>query len=223
MIDRSRYSRRIKSLTGSINNVRQKVLLNLTDTINNLHVIDSTPIPVIKFSRAHLTPLFPEANFGYCAAKRMTYYGFKLHLVVDSSGIPLHFDLTPANISDNQMTEELLSISTTNQTAIGDKGYISKDHCQELKQKHNIKLITPARKNQKIKEDDLTRKAIGKFRQIIEIVNSILKKKFNLERIYAKTLRGLVCKVLSKITAFTFGIYLNRMHNVSILKMSSFN
>jgi hypothetical protein len=223
MIDRSRYSRRVKYLMRSINDVRQKVLNEFTNMIRDIHVIDSTPIPVMRFSRAHFTPLFPEAGFGYCAAKRMTYYGFKLHLVVDSSGIPLHFDLTPANIADNQMTEELLAVSTRGQLAIGDKGYISETHRLELKQKFNINLITPRRNNQIIRETNSTRKAISKFRQIIEVVNGILKKKFSLEKVHAKTLKGLAVKVLSKITAYTFGIYLNMIHNINILKMSSFN
>ena len=109
MIDRSRYHRRLRHITRLINDVRTAVLKEITMALTDIHIIDSTPLPVITFQRAYYTPLFPEASFGYCSARNMTYYGFKLHLVTDNQGIPVHFDLTPANIADVDLTEELLT------------------------------------------------------------------------------------------------------------------
>lgn len=44
--------------------------------------------PNCGFRRAHFSKLFKgEATYGYCAAKAMTYYGLKGHLLIDLSGI----------------------------------------------------------------------------------------------------------------------------------------
>jgi hypothetical protein len=221
IIDRSRYSRRLKSLTGSINNVRKKVLNEIILETTDIHIIDSTPIPIISFQRACHTPLFPEASFGYCAARKMTYFGFKLHLVVDSQGIPIHFDLTPANIADSRMTEELLNISSSGMTVLGDKGYLSKDTKHHLQIHQDTDLLTPTRKNQKQRESKSNRKILNGLRQIIEVVNGMLKSKFHLEKTYVKSLKGLVTKVLSKITALTFGIYINKLFHRKTLNIAS--
>lgn len=221
IIDRSRYSRRLKSLTGLINEVRIKVLKEIILELADLHILDSTPVPVIKFQRAHFTPLFPEANYGVCKARKMTYFGFKLHLVIDKQGIPLHFDLTPANINDNDMTEELLTVFSKGHTTLADKGYLSKEKQERLKKQYGIFLFTPKRRNQKDREPKAERKLINKWRQRIEIINGLLKDKFNLERTYAKTLRGLISKIMNKITAFTFGIFLNKLFNRNTLDISS--
>lgn len=221
MIDRSGYNRRLKALSGLINRIREELLKDITLERADTHIIDSTPIPVITFQRACYTPLFPEASFGYCAARKMTYYGFKLNMVTDSQGIPLHFDLTPANIADNQMTEELLSFSSNDHLVLGDKGYLSKEIQEKLLNEFNVSLKTPKRKNQKNRESKQERRLLNKWRQKIETVNGMLKDIFSLERTYAKTLKGLVTKILKKITALTFGIYLNRLFNRNILSIKS--
>jgi len=221
IIDRSRYSKRLKSLLKLINDVRIKVLNEIILELSDIHIIDSTPIPVIKFQRAHYTPLFPEAEYGYCAARKMTYYGFKLHLVTDKQGIPIHFDLTPANIHDSDMTEQLLSCSSQDRTVLGDKGYLSKKMQKKLRYLYNTNLFTPKRKNQKDREPKSERKLLNKWRQTIEIVNGMLKDKFNFERTYAKSLIGLAVRIMSKLTSFTFGIFLNKLFNRKTLDINS--
>ncbi|MEK7855413.1 MAG: IS982 family transposase [Acidobacteriota bacterium] len=144
-IDRSQYHRRRKNLLQLIDHVREKVRDEIAMETADLHVIDSTPIPVMAFRRAGFTPLFPEAMYGYCAAKNMTYFGFKLHLVVDRNGIPIHFDLTPANVADGSMSEELLSVSSVGRTVLGDKGYLSRPVQERLLDRYGISLFTPSR------------------------------------------------------------------------------
>jgi len=221
IIDRSRYSRRLKSLTRLINDIRVKVLDEIILALSDIHIIDSTPVPVMRFQRAHFTPLFPEANYGYCAARKMTYYGFKLHLVTDKQGIPILFDLTSANVEDRKIAQELLGKSSNNRLVLADKGYLSKALLQNLERLNNIKFHTPKRKNQKDRETKSERKLLNKWRQKIEIVNGLLKDKFSLERTYAKTLRGLVTKVINKLTAFTFGIFLNKLFGRKTLNINS--
>ena len=54
---------------------------------DDLYLIDGIPIPLCCFSRATGCRSFKsEADYGYCASKKETYYSFHGHLVI-SGGI----------------------------------------------------------------------------------------------------------------------------------------
>lgn len=220
MIDRSRYHRRLKGLTKLINDVREAVLPDI-GTFLSMHILDSTPVPVLSFKRAGFTPLFPEASYGHCVAKDMTYFGFKLHLVTDIDGVPIYFDITPANIPDVLIAEELLEKSSKNVTVLSDKGYISKELSDALLFFNNTDLWTPKRRNQSGREPKSERKYLSRLRQKIEIVNGILKEQFHLEHTLSKTLFGLVHRIIRKLTAFTFGILINKLNGRELLRITS--
>lgn len=48
-----------------------------------------------------------EADYGYCAAKDLHYYGFKLGLRVARSGMIIEYPLLPARPHDIQCVEDL--------------------------------------------------------------------------------------------------------------------
>lgn len=219
MIDRSRYHRRLKLLTRSINNVRIEVLPDIGTSLS-LQIIDSTPVPIISFKRAGFTPLFSEASYGHCAARSMTYYGFKLHLVTNDIGIPIHFDITPANTHDISVIKELLDVTSRGSMVLADKGYVSKNLTLTLSE-NLIDLWTPKRHNQKERESIHERKYFNAIRQKIEIVNGILKEQFQLENTLAKTVNGLISRIIRKLTAFTFGILINKLNGRGLLHISS--
>lgn len=221
MIDQSRYHRRLANLGRLINDVRLYVLNEVNLGLSDDHIIDSTPIPVIGFRRAHYTPLFPEAAYGRCAARNLTYYGFKLHLITDTQGIPVHFEMTPANVADGSMTEETLMLSSQGRTVFGDKGYLSASVKKGLMETASIDLRTPVRNNMKNKPPKADTRVLNSLRQRIETTNGMLKDHFSLEKVYSKTLFGLALRVLGKITAFVFGVLLNRLFGRSPLAIAS--
>jgi len=137
-------------------------------------------------------------------------------MAVTPSGIPTNFDLTPANISDGKMTEELIELYDF-LIAIGDKGYLDQEKQQELL-KQNKKLITPYRKNQKQKNSGFEQKLL-KLRRRIETVFSQFKEQMHLNKTRAKSLIGLVLRVLGIITSFTLGVYINSLRGNKLLKI----
>ncbi len=211
LIDRTRYNRRMRRLVTSINEVRTKVLREVVMAVGDVRILDSTPIPVITFQRAHFTPLFPEATYGRCPARKLTYFGFKFHLVTDLSGIPIHFDLSAANIHDVDTAEELLTYNSADKLVLADKGYLSKPLKQRLKDRYGIDLLTPSRANQKVRESKSERILLNSWRQRIEVVNAILKGQLHFEKTFAKTLGGLVRRIMAKMTALTIAIYINKL------------
>ena len=72
-------------------------------------IIDTAPLPVCEYVRSRRDRCFkPDADYGYCAAKDMHYYGFKLGLRTSRIGMITHFDLLPARPHDIQLLDDLL-------------------------------------------------------------------------------------------------------------------
>jgi IS5 family transposase len=208
VLDQSQFNRRGKAVMPRLEKFRKYLLKRLKINQCDLLAIDSCPVPDVHPQRVRQSPLFPELSYGHCASLKESYYGGKLHLVINAKGIPLRFDLTPASVADIKMLDELLEeLGWT--TVVADKGYIDKEKHMELKNKKNILMITPKRKNQKEKMPTIFKVLYDKTRKIIETVFNQLSNHMQLKKTLATTLEGLVSRILRKITAFTCGICLN--------------
>jgi len=217
--DHTRYHRRTKEMLQIFEQFRQHLLQQLKVKNDQVRLIDSTSLPVIRYSRAGRSPLvksFERAGFGYCATQDEKYFGLKLHLLTTVTGIPTNFDLTEASLPDIKMVKELIG-AFKELILIGDKGYLSQSLKQELslEGKH---LVTLYRRNQKQKNTQ-AEKQLLKYRKVIETVFSQLKDQFQLTKLRVKSLMGLVIRILGIMTAFTLAIYLNRLLGRSTLKI----
>jgi hypothetical protein len=209
----SRFNRRRRNLLPVFKLIRQAILRVLDVAQERLCVIDSLPVPVVKF---HLAPQargdWAEhgAAFGKVASKKQTIYGYKLHLVLTAGGVIIDFELAPANATDLAVGEELLR-EHTDLTALGDKAYISAPMQAELRRQRNVRLLSLPRRNQRVQVPEAVAAAINGARQIIETVNDQLTEQFNLERNQAHSFWGLCTRLVTKLTAHTLCIYLNRL------------
>jgi hypothetical protein len=114
--------------------------------------------------------------------------------------------LTPANVHDvNYLTD--VKHNFKNCTIIGGRGYISADYQVDLFTTSNINLSIPMRKNQQDFKQFSYCKA--KIRKRIETAFSQLSGQFALHINCAKTFKGLVTRLQSKITTFTMIQYIN--------------
>jgi hypothetical protein len=119
----SRFNRRRRALMNAFNIIRQTVLRTLDLSADGQCAIDSLPVPVVKF---HLVPgstgdwAAHGADFGKVASKKLTIFGFKLHLLVSLGGVILDFELAPASAADLNVGAELLA-EHTDLTVFGDK------------------------------------------------------------------------------------------------------
>ncbi|MHB8751968.1 MAG: IS982 family transposase [Aggregatilineales bacterium] len=172
----SRFNRRRRALMGAFNIIRQTVLRQLDLTADGQCAIDSLPVPVVKF---HLVPgatgdwAGHGANFGKVTSKKLTIFGFKLHLLVSLGGLILDFELAPANASDLSVGAELLA-EHTDLTVFGDKGYISAELARQLLRANRLKLMTLPRRNQAVQLPQAVAHTFNAIRQIIETVNGQL-------------------------------------------------
>jgi hypothetical protein len=209
----SRFNRRRRNLMFIFNWIR-RILLSWIDVAqDNQCVIDSLPIPVVKF---HLVPSSTgdwrayEARFGKVSSKKETIFGYKLHLLVTMGGVIVDFVLAPANATDLNAGLDML-FEHTDLTVIGDKAYISAEQTAELWRTNRLRLQTLPRKNQKKQLPKPIRKLFNAVRQIIETVNGQLDGQFNIETNHAHTFWGLCTRLYAKLTAHTLCIYINRL------------
>ena len=94
----SRFNRRRRNLMYVMNTIRRILLTQLDLAQDGQCVIDSLPIPVVQF---HLVPTssgdWPvhSADFGKVSTKKITIFGYKLHMLVTLNGLILDFELAP--------------------------------------------------------------------------------------------------------------------------------
>lgn len=209
----SRFNRRRRNLMWAINLIRQTVLQRLDVSQDQQCVIDSLPVPVVQF---HLVPgstgdwQAHGAAFGKVSSKKLTIFGYKLHLLITLGGLILDFELAPANEGDLAVGVELLE-QHTDLTVYGDKGYISAAVAAELLHANRLRLLTLPRANQKTQVPAPIRKTFNAVRQIIETVNGQLTEQFHLEHNHAHTFWGLCTRLYTKLTAHTLCVFINRL------------
>ena len=213
----SRFNRRRRQLTDLLNAIRRMVLQAMEIAQDRQCIVDSLPVPVMNF---HLVPgalsgyrgtewIVNGATYGKAVSKKLTYYGYKLHLLITGNGLILDFELTSANVCDLQAGSELLS-GHHNLDVIADKAYISQAHASELAATNNIRLLTVPRRNQKVQLPPAVATLLNSFRQLIETVNNQLTAQFNIETNHAHSFHGLCARLIAKLTAHTMAIYINR-------------
>jgi hypothetical protein len=129
-------------------------------------------------------------------------YGVKLHLICTTNGVPLSYELTPANVADVSLTEELINEAALGERVarkpLGDLAYLSKE-LREVLAEMGILLST---------EPSERRRGL---RQRIEIAVSSLKRVFGLGETLATTLVGLATRIAAQICAYTYAFMVNRM------------
>ncbi|WP_240959683.1 IS982 family transposase, partial [Victivallis vadensis] len=120
---RTTFLRQAANLWRVKQEIRRILLTRLLPNGSRISIVDGFPMPVCGFRRAHFSKLFKgEATYGYCAAKAMTYYGLKGHLLIDLSGIIVDCTVASANIDEREMLLEMHS--EPGSIVLGDKGYI---------------------------------------------------------------------------------------------------
>lgn len=208
-IERTVYNKRKRKLFSYLEKIR-KVLSSKFSEFTDVFIVDSTPLEICKISRANRSEICSteeiRPSFGYCAAQKTRYFGYKLHAVCDKNGLFHSFDFSPANVHDINYLNDVKE-NFKNCLLIGDRGYISKKLQVDLFHYSNIKLSVPMRKNQ---HDFVAfSKAKSKIRKRIETAFSQLNGQFLIHINLAKTFEGLAARITAKITSFTMIQYLN--------------
>lgn len=186
----------------------QKKLVEIIHPSDDLHIFDGFPIQTCHIKRAfrRTNPFAGIGAVGYCAAKGEKYFGFKGHLVISASGLPIAFTIAPANIDERDVVPEL--VKDMQGLLIADKGLIRPELKEELARRQ-LFLETPLRDNMVETRSSWFVKQIKSVRRIVETVISQLVERFHIQHIRAKSLWHLSVKVGRKILAHTMAFFVN--------------
>ena len=208
---RSKFNRKRRNLLQVTELIREKLFQFFNVDSKDYYIVDSFPLEVCKFGRAHFCRSFRSdgANYGKCPSKKETYFGFKVHALITLDGFITTFDITPASTDDREGLRDLMGEQYT-LSVIGDKGYVG-EQLREDMQDCNIRLLALKRNNSKIQWSKPFRQMIFKFRRRVETVFSQLSQQLNAERVLAKTFRGLCTRLVNKVLAYDLALLINKL------------
>src|SRR5215212_4861187 len=200
----SSLHRRVRKLRRFLEPLRREILPKLVGDPETL-LIDSTLLEVLHPRQVSQSAGWGNASAGAAWVRWGSFlvYGVKLHLLCSTNRIPLSYELTPANVAEVCLTEELLTEAKLNdgvaRELLGDLAYRSGELKEELA-KAGILLVTA--------EASARRPGV---RQQVEIALASLKRVFGLGETLATTLVGLATRIAAKVTAYTYAFLVNRM------------
>ena len=202
----SSFHRRLRKLGRFLEPLRRAVLPELVGEPETM-IVDSTLLSVLHPRQVKQSSEGwgrPASGAAWARWGSFSVYGVKMHLLCSTNRVPLSYELTAANAADVLLVRELLEgaglgESDVARRLLGDLAYRSGALGEELAGR-GILLAT---------ERAERRPAV---RQQVEVCFAVLKRVFGLgETTLAKTLVGLVTRIAAKVTAYTYGLYVNRL------------
>jgi hypothetical protein len=195
----SSFHRRVRKLRRFLEPLRREVLSEMVGDPETL-LVDSTLLSVLHPRQVPQGSGFPAGAWVRWGS--FSVYGVKLHLLCATNRVPISYELTPANVADVSLTEELINEANlgygTARKLFGDLAYRS-GQLREALAEMGILLRT---------ERSECRAGV---RQRVEIAISSLKRVFGVGQTLATTLVGLATRIAAKIAAYTYGFYVNRI------------
>jgi hypothetical protein len=194
----SSFHRRLKKLRRFLEPLRRDILSEMVGNPETL-LVDSTLLSVL-----HPRQVPQGSGFSGAAWVRwgsFSVYGVKLHLICATNGVPLCYELTPANVADVSLAEELIEEAALGdgvaRRLFGDLAYRSEGLKEALAEVDILLVTKPSERRRGL-------------RQRVEIAISSLKRVFGLGETLATTLVGLATRIAAKIAAYTYAFAVNR-------------
>jgi hypothetical protein len=210
--ERSLFVRQGANLWLIKQRIQQQLVSRFGQDKAAMQVLDTLPIPVCEYARRwRVRCCKPDADFGYCAAKELYYFGFKLGVRISPIGMITHYALLPARPHDLHVLDDLLAGFAG--VALGDKGFINAFRQQELANKRSIELLTPSKRNMTAPLPPFLFRLTSRWRRLIETVGAQLAGRFAIERIRVRNLWHLQHRLIRKILAHTLMLVCNLLLN----------
>ena len=90
----------------------------------DIHLVDGFSVDACVTTRAKNSTVYKgEAAYGYCTAKKKSFYLFQGYFMTDARGVPVAMTITAVNIDERISIYDLLH--NVGSLLIEDKGYIT--------------------------------------------------------------------------------------------------
>jgi hypothetical protein len=218
LLDHSQYNRRARSLRYLLNELRKDWAAELGVQFEQHFLLDTTPVMVVGYRRDKTHSDFRgSAAYGYCAARRLKYFGYKLVMLTTLDGTPYSFELVPAHTDEREAADEILDTLPWGCHVWSDKGFIGEDW-QTAWQAQGIFVWTAKRENQKEQNPAVFDQLLNQVRERIEGAYDILKEGGrSVEKTLAITVEGLASRIIAKISSVTLRLFLRKFFGIDVL------
>jgi len=112
----------------------------------------------------------------------------KIHMAVDSYGLPIEFYITGGEVHDSKAAPTLIDMLPSSDYIIGDRGYDSEALREQIRNKNAIPVI-PRKKNSKVGNADIDW-CLYKYRHLVENIFARLKQYRGIATRYDKLKRN---------------------------------
>jgi len=221
LVDQSQYNRRARGLWQVLEALRREWVQGLGGHDERQLLLDTKPVPVVGPTRSKRHSDFAgEAAYGYCAARQLHYFGYKLVSLVTLDGLPVVYDLVPANLDERQAAEAVI-YRVQHCDIFADKGFIGQDWQADMRCRSTNRIWTTKRVNQAHQNPASFDALLLRVRERIESTfNQLQNTGRFLERLLAKTPHGLYTRVIAKVAALVLRFVLNRHFGIDVLSFS---
>jgi DDE family transposase len=119
------YNNRLRKLAPTIARVITHLAVTSPSFCDNLRLLDSTPVPCGQSREtARRSELAGYAAYGWCKSHSRCFWGFRLYLLCTPDGMPVAFELAPANAPERVVAAEMLErVDLEGYTVMADKGF----------------------------------------------------------------------------------------------------
>lgn len=217
LTDQAQFNRRAKGLRALMEQIRGSWIKQMGSLEEQYFLVDTKPIPVMGYRRSKSRSDFAgSANYGYCSSRKMHYFGYKLVMLTTLEGLPVYYDLVPANTDEREAAEVVLS-QVSKVTIFGDKGFIGAKWQAQLFSMTGNLIYTAKRRNQAQQNSTQFDHFINAIRERIEGTFHVIQNTGrHLERLLAKSVIGLCTRVAAKIASHTLKLILLRDFGIDV-------
>jgi hypothetical protein len=218
LIEQSQYNRRARSLRYLLNELRTDWATELGVNFEQHFLLDTTPVIAVGYRRDKRHSDFRgSAEYGYCAARRLKYFGYKLVMLTTLDGTPYAFELVPANTDERVGADEILDALPSGSQVWSDKGFIGEEWQAEWS-RQGIHVWTTKRENQKVQNPPEFDRLLNSVRERVEGAFDLVKEGGrSVEHTLARTVDGLCTRIIAKITGGTLHLFLRKFFGIDVL------
>jgi hypothetical protein len=201
-------NQRLRKLAPTIARVITHLAVGSPSFCDNLRLLDSTPVPCGQSREtARRSELAGHAAYGWCASHSRYFWGFRLYLLCAPDGMPVAFELAPANAPERVVAAEMLErVDLEGYTVMADKGFAG-DEFEQIMAALGARFLRPDRRDEPHRNGSL-----GPVRQWIESVFWTCKGQLTLEAHGGRTLPGVCTRIALRLLALAAGL----LHNHDI-------
>ncbi len=204
MLGHSRLHRRLLAIPYEL---WEAIFGILRETLSSLFpstefAVDSCPLLACQPCRSWRCKLYHGRQYlGYCAAKKLQYYGLKIHLIVSNKGVIMEFLITPASCADITALKNMDIDLPESSMLYADRAYNSLAFETELREL-NVALIPQRKRAAKNQHSRCLQFLQATGRKVVETVFSQIAR--IMPRSFAvRTASGLHLRIVLLLLAYT--------------------